>query len=103
MFSLYRKIEETEKSRDLQIDEAKASLKQSSKMVFVGEMAAGIAHQINNPLTIINGRVLKLIKVSKNPDGQSEYPHPSFRSHCTQKAVPFSILTGWFELTWSDL
>jgi two-component system sensor histidine kinase DctS len=36
------------------LKKAQAELHNNSKMVALGEMAAGIAHEINNPLTIIN-------------------------------------------------
>ena len=50
------------------------SLMAQSKMASLGEMAAGIAHEINNPLSIIRGRALLLkdkttdIKINENLD-----------------------------------
>ncbi|MBP7845099.1 MAG: CHASE domain-containing protein [Proteobacteria bacterium] len=47
------------------ITKAKAqllTLAQSSKMASLGEMASGIAHEINNPLSIINGYAQKLLR-----------------------------------------
>jgi PAS domain S-box-containing protein len=48
--------------------EAQQSLLQSSKMVSLGEMAAGIAHEINNPLAIIHG---KAEQISREIEGGS--------------------------------
>ncbi|WP_413289154.1 ATP-binding protein [Bdellovibrio sp. HCB337] len=39
------------------IHEQQQQLLQSSKLASIGEMATSIAHEINNPLTIINGNV----------------------------------------------
>lgn len=42
------------------LKQIQASLLAQSKMASLGEMAAGIAHEINNPLSIIRGRALLL-------------------------------------------
>ncbi|MFS4460294.1 ATP-binding protein [Bdellovibrio sp. HCB2-146] len=45
------------KERERLLQEQEAKIKVSSRLASLGEMAAGIAHEINNPLTIINGHV----------------------------------------------
>lgn len=41
---------------------------QSSKLSTLGEMSAGIAHEINNPLAIISGKVQQMINIIEEPE-----------------------------------
>ncbi|KHD89985.1 MAG: histidine kinase [Bdellovibrio sp. ArHS] len=46
-----------------QIADAKAKLISSTKMAALGEMSGGIAHEINNPLTVIQARAFQLTQM----------------------------------------
>lgn len=50
------------------IKAAEEKLLQSSRLASLGEMSAGIAHEINNPLAIIEGAVTLLGKFLDNPE-----------------------------------
>ncbi len=56
------------KSAEKQLEEARAASIQSSKLAALGEMAGGVAHEINNPLAIIQGKANQLLKAVKNGD-----------------------------------
>ena len=66
----------------IQLKRTQAQLIQAEKMSSVGHMVAGIAHEINNPISFIHGNLvyasqyyddlLKIIQLY-----QQEYPHPS--------------------------
>jgi PAS domain S-box-containing protein len=51
-----------------EIEEQKVKLIHHSKLASLGEMSAGIAHEINNPLAIIMGSVGLLTKFIDNPE-----------------------------------
>ena len=57
-----------EKEVQLLKDQHKAFLSSTSKLTALGEMAAGIAHEINNPLAIISGKATHLSKLLRAPE-----------------------------------
>jgi signal transduction histidine kinase len=63
----FQDITERKKSAE-EMAKMNLQLIQSSKLASLGEMAAGIAHEINNPLAIISGSVGLLSKNAENPE-----------------------------------
>lgn len=51
-----------------QVNHERLRMVQTSKLASLGEMASGVAHEINNPLTIIAGTVNLLKKYKDNPE-----------------------------------
>jgi len=64
--------------------ELEHQLIQSERMAIIGEMAAGFAHEINNPLAIIVGNIDELLRNRSSSDIEYEYllsiKHNAFRS-----------------------
>jgi two-component system, NtrC family, sensor kinase len=54
------------------IEEQNQKLMEAGKLVAIGEMASGIAHEINNPLAIIQGRTDILIDQIEQGDSKEE-------------------------------
>jgi PAS domain S-box-containing protein len=55
-----------EKRRNLEREEQRAQMLQASKLSALGEMSAGVAHEINNPITIILGKAHRLRTLAEN-------------------------------------
>lgn len=56
-----KKIEELVLDRTIELQKAQSAMIQSSKFAALGEMAGGIAHEINNPLAIIQGYAERMV------------------------------------------
>lgn len=65
-----RQKESEELSRQLDLERLKSV--QTAKLASLGEMSAGIAHEINNPLAIVSGAVNQIIKYANDPEKLSE-------------------------------
>lgn len=60
LMELNQNLEEQVNETTISLEREKQAHLQASKMATLGEVAVGIAHEINNPLTIIMSRVAKL-------------------------------------------
>lgn len=63
---------QTEKEMNVAIEEEKIKQINSSRLASLGELAGGIAHEINNPLAIIMGNTDYLLKKLKNNELDQE-------------------------------
>jgi len=63
MHSLVTAFKNERETMQKDLDEARATSLQNSKLAAIGEMAGGIAHEINNPLAIIRGESEIIIKL----------------------------------------
>lgn len=66
---LIQKLESADKKRREEEAQKEAALKNLARLASLGEMAGNIGHEINNPLTIIEGSVFRL-KNKQNKDGE---------------------------------
>ncbi len=90
------KAEELQKALE-DLKKAEVQLIQSEKMSSLGQMVAGVAHEINNPVNFIHGNLnylqdyvkdlLKLVKLY-----QQEYPNPSLALQKASQEIDLEFL-----------
>jgi PAS domain S-box-containing protein len=73
-FALGRDVTD-ERNKEKIVAEEKVRLASVSKMNSLGRMAANIAHEINNPLTVIYGQACYLLEMCENNDVENRKVH----------------------------
>ena len=66
LFFNYREMAIVRRSKEqeiliMQLQQAQQQLLQSEKMASVGQLAAGIAHEINNPIGFVNSNIMLVL------------------------------------------
>jgi signal transduction histidine kinase len=79
------------------IEDQGSNLKSAAKMADVGQLAAGIAHDLRNPLTVIIGSVKALIE-----EGQTQLFRPDLQRIERAAELCQTITSNVMELTRSD-
>lgn len=75
VLNMIRELDESERELEeayVKLKETQAQLIQSSKMTALGELAAGLAHELNQPLTVIKGLASNLLKTVPEASPQHE-------------------------------
>ena len=68
---LYQAMEQEVEARTHELSLAQRKLVESARLAALGEMAGGIAHEINNPLTIIEGHLRRLQRGASSDQNHS--------------------------------
>lgn len=63
------------------------------RLAEVGEVAAGIAHEINNPLMVINGQILKLKRLTENLPDVEKFERPLYKINFMSQRI-VKIING---------
>jgi signal transduction histidine kinase/HD-like signal output (HDOD) protein len=66
-----RRLSDQLASSNRQLSEAQARVSEMESLARLGEMAAGAAHEMNNPLAVISGRAEMLVEQCTNPGQQA--------------------------------
>jgi signal transduction histidine kinase len=71
---------QAKKEAEAQIESQRLKLQTSARLAALGEMAGGVAHEINNPIFVISSRVqLMLLKLQKNSEDE-KFLKPHFEA-----------------------
>jgi nitrogen-specific signal transduction histidine kinase len=61
------------------ISKRRLELFELEKLITIGELSSGLAHEVNNPLAIISGRIHVMMRKIDNGTNSSEYLRDSFK------------------------
>ncbi|NES67834.1 MAG: GAF domain-containing sensor histidine kinase, partial [Okeania sp. SIO2D1] len=85
-----------------QLQHTQSQLIQTEKMSSLGQMVAGIAHEINNPITFISGNINHVAEYSQDlldliNTYQQEYPNPTAKIKEIIEEIDLNFLTQDFD------
>jgi PAS domain S-box-containing protein len=80
---VFRDVTEAQRAKKLQ-DAAQRQMIFADRMVAVGTLAAGVAHEINNPLTYVTANLEFIIEELRNPPGSSPGSAAEIRQMATE-------------------